>query len=170
MTPSGPGKSVTIARVSLWPHMISREGRERSEWTRGLGEDTMTFPMTRCRATFKRNLLNLIKGWTFVPRYHIASIDMIFSEGGILQISIIHFIYLEKHGPELFVLIAQKLAEDFSWWQENNQHVWLMTSKQRASLWKKCHSGQISIFAYSDTLLINDLGLAKSVTVARLSL
>ena len=39
---------------------------------------------------------------------------MIFNEGGILQISIIHFIYLEKHGPELFVLIAQKLAEDFS--------------------------------------------------------
>ena len=25
VTPSGPGKSVTIARVSLWPHMILQE-------------------------------------------------------------------------------------------------------------------------------------------------
>ena len=26
VTPSGPGKSVTVARVSLWPHMILQEG------------------------------------------------------------------------------------------------------------------------------------------------
>ena len=31
VTPSGPGKSVTVARVSLWPHRIFREGKERSE-------------------------------------------------------------------------------------------------------------------------------------------
>ena len=35
---------------------------------------------------------------------------------------------------------------------------------------KKCHRGQILISAYSYTLLVNDLGLAQSVTVARLSL
>ena len=42
--------------------------------------------------------------------------------------------------------------------------------KTTSMLMEKCHRGQIFLFAYSDTQLINGLGLAKSFTVARLSL
>ena len=99
-----PGKSVTVARVSLWPHIISREGRERRDWKRGLGEDRRTFPMTRCRAALNYFLmkssilylrLNIWPCTSCFIDFNERSIYVLKYLWNILQMSIIHFIYWE---------------------------------------------------------------------------
>ena len=124
VTPSGPGKSVTVARVSLWPHMISCEGREKREWKRGWER---SLPMTRCRATFNYSLNRV----NICPL--VSSIDMIFNARAIYVLK-----YLLEYSPDLRSMVQSclflfnklkiladdsKIASMFGWWHQYNQHI-----------------------------------------------